>query len=917
MAAVLEKLKIPPNYDVERVIKEDFDRLKGHYYLDHAAATLYSDSQIQAASAELQNSLLGNPHSRSCVSDAATRIVDSVRQRILDHFNTTADEYDVIFTSGATQALKIVAEHFNWHGSEETCTENGDINISKNNPEPTIQLENGHVSNSSVQEEVFDSHRKEKTHGAFVYAMENHTSVLGMRGPAAANGADVYCLQTEQLHHVLDKCKTFPSKTNLNHTDAREKDDSVRAPNGNRKKKRHCLFAYSAQCNFSGVKSPLVWIDKVQKGALDPVLKRQPLNKNNTYLPENTADDCIWYVVLDAAGFTATCPLDLSQWKPDFVPVSFYKIFGYPTGLGCLLVHQRAWIVLGKSYFGGGSVLMIDSRRIVAVPRPVLHEKFEDGTLAFLNIPAVRNGLDTIENHTGGMKNVQQHVFNLARYTHHSLRSFRHGNGAPVVEAYPKGAYWDVRTQGSIVNFSILKSDGTYVGYSQVEKFASLYNIHLRTGCLCNPGACQKYLNISEETLIQQFKAGHVCGDAHDLVEGLPTGSVRISFGYMNSYKDADQLLQMVKECFVEGNLIIDSSWIEVQPCLVEKESHHMRGQTESEKLEIVNRNEEHFDGDESTVRTMNGYLDSDVTNTPLQVENERNVTSAPPLKLTNIILYPVKSCSGISVREWSIGEEGLKYDRQWMIVTNSGATLTQKRLPIMSLIKPSIDMINGLLKLSFKGESIAVPLEPQDGSTRDASLCRGVVCGDRIRGHDCGPEVGNWLSRVLQQPDLKLMQQLNKRTGKLDSKGNGSLGESLSFANESQYLVIHRASVRKLLQDISEKGLAKLTEEELVSRFRANLVLDGGEPYEEDSWEELLLGKLRFKVQGGCNRCQMVGVIPETGERMKEPMITLAATRGSYMKFGIHAAAVSSVSIDETISVRSKVRVTSNADLM
>lgn len=60
-----------------------------------------------------------------------------------------------------------------------------------------------------------------------------------------------------------------------------------------------------------------------------------------------------------------------------------------------------------------------------------------------------------------------------------------------------------------------------------------------------------------------------------------------------------------------------------------------------------------------------------------------------------------------------------------------------------------------------------------------------------------------------------------------------------------------------------------------------------------------------------------MVGVIPETGERMKEPMITLAATRGSYMKFGIHAAAVSLVSIDETISVRSKVRVTSNADLM
>lgn len=106
-----------------------------------------------------------------------------------------------------------------------------------------------------------------------------------MRGPAAANGADVYCLQTEQLHQLLDKCETFPSKPNFNHTDAREKESGVRAPNGSRKKKRHCLFAYSAQCNFSGVKSPLVWIDKVQKGALDAVLKQQPVNKNNAHLP--------------------------------------------------------------------------------------------------------------------------------------------------------------------------------------------------------------------------------------------------------------------------------------------------------------------------------------------------------------------------------------------------------------------------------------------------------------------------------------------------------------------------------------------------------------------------------------------------------------------------------------------------------
>lgn len=263
-------------------------------------------------------------------------------------------------------------------------------------------------------------------------------------------------------------------------------------------------------------------------------------------------------------------------------------------------------------------------------------------------------------------------------------------------------------------------------------------------------------------------------------------------------------------------------------------------------------------------------------------------------LSLTNIVIFPVKSCGGLSMQKWNIDLKGLKYDRRWMVVTSSGMTLTQKRLPRMTLITPHLDLEAGTLTLSYKGEKdVTVPLEPCVSAARDISVCGGRVCRDRVKGLDCGLQVGIWLSNVLGQPDLRLMQQTSERLSKLKSIIHGESEANLSLANESQYLVIHRPSVRKLLEEIQRKSSIEMTEEELVRRFRGNLVIDGGDPYEEDSWTSIVIDNLQFQIQGGCRRCQMVCVIPDTGERTREPMLTLSATRGSSMAFGVHAKAL------------------------
>ena len=128
----------------------------------------------------------------------------------------------------------------------------------------------------------------------------------------------------------------------------------------------HRLFAYPAQSNFSGVQHPLDWIPLAQEHG--------------------------WDVLLDAAAFTPTNRLDLDRWKPDFVSQSFYKMFGYPTGVGCLIARKPALAKLRRPWFAGGTITVAS----VQGDKFYLAEgasAFEDGTPNYLALPAVEFGL--------------------------------------------------------------------------------------------------------------------------------------------------------------------------------------------------------------------------------------------------------------------------------------------------------------------------------------------------------------------------------------------------------------------------------------------------------------------------------------------------------------------------------------------
>lgn len=301
------------------------------------------------------------------------------------------------------------------------------------------------------------------------------------------------------------------------------------------------LIAFPAQCNYNGYKFPLKIIEELRK------------DENN-------------FILLDAAALLSSSALDLTAHRPDYVCLSFYKIFGYPTGLGALIVSKRGGLQLRKKYYGGGTVKIALTRENWHVKRDSIHEKYEDGTISYLSIISLLTCFKYMENLLGKsfIERISRHVFNLAKYLYHELKNLKHHNQQPVAQLYHDTNFDNIGSQGGLVNFNLRHDDGSYVGYAEFNSIASLHNFVLRTGCFCNPGSCQTFLNLTTEELIKHYKAGHVCGDDNDMVDGVPTGSIRVSFSYINTKDEIDRFIAMIVKCYVKKEIVIPTDNIKL-----------------------------------------------------------------------------------------------------------------------------------------------------------------------------------------------------------------------------------------------------------------------------------------------------------------------------------------------------------------
>ncbi|KAJ5923469.1 hypothetical protein N7454_008714 [Penicillium verhagenii] len=623
--------------------------------------------------------------------------------------------------------------------------------------------------------------------------------------------------------------------------------------------------------NLNGRRLPLRWCEEIRSAAA--------VNGANVY------------TLLDAASLLSTAPLDLSSATPDFTALSFYKIFGFPD-LGALIVRKSAARVFERrKYFGGGTVDMVVAAGAQwhAKKETSLHERLEDGTLPFHNIIALDAAMDTHERLYGSMANISSHTAFLAKRLYDRLSVLSHWNETHVCQIYqPSSAtYGCPLTQGPIVAFNLRNSQGEWIPKTEVEKLATVQNIQIRTGSVCNPGGTASSLGWTGAELRRHYTTGLRCGDDNDVLGGRPTGVLRVSIGAMTNMKDIDSFLDFIAEFYVEN-----------APPVV----------------------------------SVNSPAENDSVGRHFYVES--------------LSVFPIKSCGAFKIPEgkrWEVRREGLAWDREWCLIhQGTGAALNQKKYPRMALIRPSIDLDRGVLRITCgvmaDSVSLEISLGWEDTTLISTSLCpnttkRSMVCGDQVSLHAyASPVVSAIFSDFLGVPCTlaRFPSQTANRFSRPNRLSNntwkskfrklimpGSFppdlpppvrdnGRSpLLLSNEMPILVVSRSSVNRLNEVIKSRGKQGTGASKAVSAdvFRGNIVVaerlaqmgDVEQPYIEDHWASLRIGpdQLRVNVLEDCQRCQMVCIDQFTGQRRDEPFSTLAKTRNmdGKVNFGKYAA--------------------------
>jgi molybdenum cofactor sulfurtransferase len=273
------------------------------------------------------------------------------------------------------------------------------------------------------------------------------------------------------------------------------------------------LLVFPLQSNFSGVKHPAEWIGQAQGLG--------------------------YRVFVDAAAYVAHNRLSLRDEKPDFACVSFYKMFGYPTGVGVLLARTEALQELHRPWFCGGTVRFVSATSEVCKPYRTARG-FEDGTLNFLDIAAVPAGLDWMER--VGVDAIRTHAMGLAGTLLERMAQLRHSDGSPMTRVYgPAG----VEGRGATIAMNVLDADGQVVFFKEVEGRARRDGISIRTGYFCNPGA-------AEYAFDHPAREVSVCSEADEFdiasfsacMQRRPVGAIRASLGVASNEADVHAFLR-------------------------------------------------------------------------------------------------------------------------------------------------------------------------------------------------------------------------------------------------------------------------------------------------------------------------------------------------------------------------------------
>jgi uncharacterized protein YcbX len=242
-------------------------------------------------------------------------------------------------------------------------------------------------------------------------------------------------------------------------------------------------------------------------------------------------------------------------------------------------------------------------------------------------------------------------------------------------------------------------------------------------------------------------------------------------------------------------------------------------------------------------------------------------------MTLSDIIIYPIKSCSGIALSRHAIVPTGFAYDRRWMLVDSAGQFISQRTVPAMARLRIALRE-DRLVVTAPDSAPLEVPFDVPNPLRMAVSIWQ-----DAVEALVYPERFGAWFANILRAP-CRLVLIPDDEVRPVDPRYAAD-GDRVGFADAYPFLLLSEGS----LQDLN----GRLTRPVPMNRFRPNLVVTGTEPYAEDRWKRIRIGGMEFRIVKPCARCTVPGVDQETGVAEKEVLSVLASYRtvGHKVLFG------------------------------
>jgi len=233
-------------------------------------------------------------------------------------------------------------------------------------------------------------------------------------------------------------------------------------------------------------------------------------------------------------------------------------------------------------------------------------------------------------------------------------------------------------------------------------------------------------------------------------------------------------------------------------------------------------------------------------------------------LQVSQLAVYPLKSCKVIPLNSSRVTLSGLEFDRRYMLIDEKGLFLTARDYPALTLIEASIT--GTTLSLRHPQQSVSISINPDQF---DDHYVNTEIWETPVRGQLTSSQFDTWFSELLNLP-VKLVY-FGDQSERFTSRRPDL---PVAFADGYPFLLTTEAS----LEDLNNSG-PQVNE---MERFRPNIVITGNKPFAEDTWKRIRIGNVVFENVKPCERCIFTTLDPNTAERSRkgEPLKTLAKFR-------------------------------------